>query len=154
MRRTRILPLVLLPLTLAACSSSDDPAGLEDGEGTLTAIVDGAPWNAQIRVATNNGFLFSLQGEANGIEISLSADQTRNTLPGTVDLTAGSTGAQLVEGSESWYAVGEGGGGTMTLEILTPSRAKGTFQFNAGPVANSASGGVRTIIDGQFDVTF
>lgn len=154
MRRLYMLPLVLLSLTSVACSSSDDPTDPGDPTGTLTAIVDGAPWNAQISVATNNGFLFALEGTADGVEIGLSADLTRNTLPGTVDLTQGSTGAQLAEGSEIWYAVGTGGSGTMTLEILTLSRARGTFQFVAGPLANSASGGARTIINGQFDVTF
>lgn len=148
--------VVALAATLAAagCSSGDDPTDPGGATGTLTATLDGEAWVAQVSVASNNGFIFGLEGTAEGVEIALSVNLTENTLPGTVDLTSGSTGAQITEGGEVWYAVGTGGSGTLTVEILTSSRAKGTFQFVAGPVANSASGGTRTIVNGQFDVSF
>lgn len=156
MRNRTPIALLLVALSTLACSSGDDPTGPGQTSGTFTATVDGAPWNGQIvpTATLNNGFTFSVQGVADGIEIGLSVNLTQNTVPGTVDLTAGSTGAQISEGSEVWYAVGLGGSGSMTIQTLTSDRATGTFAFVAGPVANSASGGVRTITNGSFDISF
>ncbi|NNF38575.1 MAG: hypothetical protein HKN71_07900 [Gemmatimonadetes bacterium] len=153
MRRSTLLPLLLVAF-LSACSSSDDPTGPGQQGGTFTATVDGAAWNGQLTGAVNNGFTFALEGTANGVEISLSVNLSQNVVPGTVDLTTGSTGAQVVEGGEIWYAVGQGGSGTLTIQTLTTTGATGTFEFVAGPVANSASGGTRSVTNGQFDVTF
>lgn len=147
--------MLFVALSTLACSS-DDPTGPGQTSGTFTATVDGVTWNGQIEATAtgNNGFTFSVQGVADNIEIGLSVNLTENNVPGTVDLTSGSTGAQLREGGEVWYAVGQGGSGTMTIQTLTPDRATGTFEFVAGPVANSASGGTRTITNGRFDISF
>ncbi len=145
--------LLLVALVAPGCSSGDDPAGPEDSGGTISATLDGAAWSADA-VATNNGFLFGLEGTADGVEIALSVNLTAETVPGTVDLTSGSTGAQVQEGSEVWYPVGFGGSGTLTISTLTAERATGTFEFVAVPLGGSASGGSRTVTNGSFDVRF
>lgn len=147
-----LLSLLLVAFVAPACSSSDDPAGPDDAGGTISATVDGAAWSADA-LAMNNGFLFGVEGTADGIRIALSVNLTEHTLPGTVDLRSGSTGAQIGEGGETWYAVGSGGSGTLTVQTLTAERATGTFSFTGAGVGGSATG-TRTIVNGSFDVRF
>lgn len=148
----------LLAFALAACSSSDSPMDPGEPGGTFTATVDGQPWTGQIQTArTNyNGFVFGVVGDADGIEIALSVNTSDpdNQVPGTVDLTAGSTGAEISEGGDTWYAVGFGGSGTMTINTLDTNGATGTFSFVAGPVGGSAPDGTRSITNGSFNLTF
>lgn len=151
MSKPKLLSVLLIAtLGASACSSSDDPTGPGDSSGTISATIDGVAWSADA-LGMNNGFVFGLEGTANGIRLAFSIDLTRNTVPGTVDLESGSTGAEIREGTETWYAVG--GSGTMTVQTLTDSRATGTFQMVAGPIGGSGTG-TRTIVNGTFDVTF
>lgn len=146
--------LLLIALLTPACSSSDDPAGPDVGTSTLTATVDGVTWSADVVLGVNNGFTLGIEGSAGGIEIAMSVNLVENTLPGTVDLTTGSTGASIQQGGETWYPVGPGGSGSLTVQTLTSDRATGTFQFVATPVGGSATGGARTVTAGSFDVRF
>ena len=145
-------------LSLTGCSSSDSPTDPTGGSGTFTATVDGQPWNGQIEATRTgyNGFVFGVVGEDGGIEIALTVDTSDpdNQAPATIDLTTGSTGAELSEGGNFWYAVGQGGSGTLVLNSLDANGATGTFSFVAGPVANSAPAGTRSITNGSFNLTF
>ncbi len=156
----RFVPLLAtLSLLLTACSSDDSPTDVGgDPSGTFTAMVDGQTWTGEIQALRTgyNGFVFGVVGLDGGIEIALSVDTSDpdNQAPGTVDLTTGSTGAQISEGGDIWYAVGQGGSGTLTLNSLDTNGASGTFSFVAGPVANSAPEGTRSISNGSFNLTF
>lgn len=156
----RFAPLLAsVSLLLVSCSSDDSPTDLiGDPSGTFTAVVDGQSWTGELQGLQTfyNGFIFSVVGVDGGIEIALSIDASDpdNQAPGTIDLTTGSTGAQISEGGDIWYAVGLGGSGTLNLNSLDANGAAGTFSFVAGPVANSAPDGTRSITNGSFNLTF
>lgn len=148
----------LLAFAVGACSSSDSPTDPTGVSGTFTATVDGQTWNGQIEATRTgyNGFTFGVVGEDGGVQIALTVDTSdpANQPPATIDLTTGSTGAEISEGGNFWYAVGSGGSGTLTLNSLDASGASGTFSFVAGPVANSAPASTRSITNGSFNLTF
>lgn len=153
-RITAFATLVLLGTI--ACSSSDSPTDPEETGGTFTATVDGQTWTGQIDALASyyNGFVLSLLGADGNTEIGLVV-QTSDpdiTLPGTVDLTDGSTGAQVEEGGVVWYAGAQGGSGTLTVTELTESRATGSFSFVAAMPNDSED--TRSVTNGTFDVRF
>jgi len=146
-----VLSLACVSLLVVACSSSDSVTDPNDRGGSFKATVDGQAWSTD---AFQGGLLgdnyFSLGGDDGGISIGL-AVVTDGT--GTYDLTDGDASGSITEGGQSWYAVGLGGNGTITLTTLSATHAKGTFSFDAGPVGNSGTG-VRKVTNGSFDVTY
>lgn len=153
-----IAPLALSVITLAAaCSAGDAPTDPEGSNDSFTATVDGRAWDGWIQESSTyyNGFTLSLLGVHNGIEIGLTVNVAHPdaTVPGTLDLTDGFTGAHVNEEEETWFPAGEGGSGTLTITELDTKGAQGTFSFVAGPLGSSGSG-IRTITGGRFDVSF
>lgn len=147
------LTSVCLLLVLAAGCSSDDGNGLTTpgtGSGSMAARVDGATWTARSITASYLGGMLSLSGTDGTYTISLAATVQG---PAVQDLTEGTGFGAIAEGASTWYAVGEGGTGTMSISALTSSGATGTFSFTAGPLPGG-TGGTRSITSGTFDVRF
>lgn len=148
----RLVALGLLSILAAGCSSDDgptDPGGSSSG-GAMSARIDGANWTAQSVTASYLGGVLSVSGTDGTSTINLSAAVQAT---GPQDLAAGSANGNVVIGSSTWYAVGQGGSGTMTVTSLSASGAAGTFAFTGGPLPGGATG-TRTITEGTFSVQY
>lgn len=148
----RILGTLAIALALTACKSdSPTDTNFDNGNGTYTAKVNGQTWSADVVEALYIGTVLSVSGSDNNVVITVSV-ATQGT--GTYDLSAGSAAGVVTEGSDSWYAVGLGGSGSVTITSLTSHSAKGTFQFTGGPVPGAGTTGTRSVTQGAFDVKF
>jgi Family of unknown function (DUF6252) len=147
----RIIGTLAIVLVLAACKSDSPTEAVVGAGGKLAAKVDGQAWTASAVVANYVGNVLGVSGNDDNINISVTATITG---PGTYDLTAGSAAGLITEGGEAWYAIGQGGSGSVTITSLDSRGAKGTFSFIAGKLPGVQSPSTRTVTQGSFDVAF
>jgi len=157
-RTIRSVALTTLVLFGAACGSDtgpNDPPPLANG--TMTARIDGSAWRASITiVATYQGGILAVAG---GDPVS---GGTRTigfaavvAAPGTFPIGGtGPANGLVTIGSSTWQAAAGTGSGSITVTAISATGARGTFQFNALPVAGTPATGTRAITEGSFDVTF
>ena len=153
MRKLSSSLVVTTLLVLSACEhDSTGPAKPENG--TMSAVVDGAAWNA-ISIATDSAAPSSIiiQG-SNGskrLVIAIPVDQGLGTQ------TVGSTTpvyAGLVSGPRSWLASRtQGGAGSITLTTVESRHIVGTFEFTLA-AHEGALPSERRVGSGRFDVKY
>lgn len=123
----------------------------------MSATVDGTAWTATIGVTgnyTNNVLSLNGTGQAGGNQIQLNFALPGTTGTGPIPLGTGNPATvSITINAQSWVASLVGGSGQVNLEILTSSRAKGTFTIN-GIGAGVTAGTTRSATNGQFDVRF
>jgi hypothetical protein len=145
------LTLVCSAATVLACS--DNGAG-PNGNGTVTAKIDGASWDASAEVqATYIAYVLAVGGldsQARAIVISVPSV----TATGTFSLAAGQPAfATVTFGAETWSSAITGGTGSVIVSTLTGSHAIGTFSFTA-PGSTSGATGTKVVTSGTFDVRY
>ena len=154
-----ILTAFAFIVLLAGCS--DDPASgnTNTSHGAMTAKVDGTAWDADnVTQATwENGVLGFGGAQINGgnnkqiIITGLVAE------PGNYAI-GGITGLQgnFSDGSGTSIRTFVATSGTLVVEELSESGAKGTFSFQAKEqnIGGSSGNETRSITDGTFDITF
>jgi hypothetical protein len=106
-----------------------------------------------------NGAVVSLGGSDNAVNLTDAQEisiATQATGPGTFPVGPGTgngaTGTLTVGRTQVWAANAVQGSGTITLTTLTISEASGTFSFNLVPAP--PAGGIKTIANGVFSITF
>ncbi len=136
--------------TLPTATSAPRPAA-------MTAQLNGAAWGSvsMYRATFQNQFLSITGFDTNATAVFLSVAQV--TGPGTfsLNLATGNGSSAIVANSsgQGWITALPGGSGSISITLLTPTRAVGTFSFEAVPSTGGASGAMRAT-NGQFDVTF
>jgi hypothetical protein len=162
--RTGVLVPAVTALALAGilgCGGSGPSAPSLGGGGLLSATINGTAWSSQPQLIQANSAQkeghYPIYGASpagsslNGMQLNLVGIQGPGTYPlGTAGGVSGGTVA-VNEGSAVWMTPINGAAGTVTITTLTSTRAVGTFQFVADPVAAGATG-PRTVANGQFDI--
>ena len=146
--------LALSALVMLCACDRDTTGPAKPNNGTMSAVVDGAAWNAT-SIATDSAAPSSIiiQG-SNGsqrlvVAIPLEQGPGTQTVGSTTPVFAG-----LVIGAQSWLASRtQGGSGSITLTTVAPGHIAGTFEFTL-----AAHDGVlpseRRVGSGQFDVKY
>ncbi|NNE44443.1 MAG: hypothetical protein HKN12_09555 [Gemmatimonadetes bacterium] len=119
--------------------------------GTMTATLDGAPWNASIVTANATGTFIAVgASDASGLAVGFNFDQTG---PGSYPIASGETTQALIATQAGvWNAGGVVGSGELVITVLTATRVAGTFTFTFdGPGLTPAT---RSLTAGSFDVEF
>lgn len=168
--RTRLRTAVVAAavVTVAACggnSTSPSPFGSPSGGGgvgapaaplgTVSFMLDGVQHAASRVTATYSGGILAVtateapQQTTLGFALTGSAAATYRIGP----LTRTNATLQVGDPARAWQAGSSVGSGSVTLTMLTPLLAVGTFTFSMEPVAGSGSTGTRVVTDGVFNVT-
>lgn len=153
MRRIPAVLALALALTAACGKSSTGPSTPVLVNGSFTAKVDGANFNAVTAAVSTSGNITSVgASNASGESIGFA---WQGTTPGTYSI------AQLaphngiyIAGSASWVASVVGGSGTITITTQTSSRVAGTFSFTMVPSSGTTASGNKNVTQGSFDLTF
>ena len=167
--RTRLrIAIVAAALVMgAACganSPSPSPFGPSSGGGsggppaplgTFAFVLDGVQHSASRVTATYSGGILAVtasegaQQTTLGFALTGSAAATYQIGP----LTRTNASLQVGDPARAWQAGSSVGSGSVTLTMLTPLLAVGTFTFSMEPVAGSGATGTRLVTDGVFNVT-
>jgi hypothetical protein len=148
-----------LLLAIGGCSSDATAPAVDLPNGSMSARIDGAQWNATALVhATRHQNILSIGGGGllGGQAVAIAI--TANPVTGTGTITFGpGVNANAVVGANqtaSWMASTTQGSGSFTITALDATRVTGTFAFNADAVGSSTATGTRTVTQGQFDILF
>ncbi|MCL4865550.1 MAG: hypothetical protein KJZ47_06620 [Gemmatimonadales bacterium] len=143
-----------------ACGGGGNTGPSGGGAGTMSASIDGAAWVAEaqfLQPITQQqkqghiplyGAKFLSTTSSQGIQLNLVGIPGPGTYPlGTSGGVSGGI-ASVFEGTSIWQTPLSGAAGSVTVSVLTPTRAAGTFQFTAAGISAS---GTRTVTNGKFD---
>ena len=154
--RLRSAGITLLLLAAAACKSSDATGPNNNNNnhpanGSMTAIIDGAAWNAALTVhASNTNGIIGVAGTdaAQTIAFALAANGTGTFSIGPLN----PENAELTTtGGIVFTAAGNVGSGSVTITSLTSTAVAGTFTFTMG----KSGGGVnKSVTNGAFNIRF
>lgn len=139
-----------MALVVAACGSDDGPYPPGPGNNvTMSATIDGVPWQAYLGVATSDTVVSSVSVQA----FSKASYRTFyfNTPPQTGSYTIGDHGGisfNITAIDNLWSATT----GVLTIALATPQGLSGTFDFVADDGFDRSK--VITVTDGEFTVTF
>lgn len=159
-RKIFILTLTLSVFILAQCSKKSDDNGTnpDTAGGSVTAKIDGKSWSASEVVATRNGNILTVTGQAfpggTGSE-QLQIIITNITAAGDFTLSfIGNTGRFSMGDASNitTYLTLDQNAGTAKVTKIDDKGAKGTFSFNAKNANNQAE--VKKVTEGSFDVVF
>ena len=164
MRARTFLPIVLL-LAVACGGSSTEPSN-SSGSGstgstgsTLTATIDGAPWNptqvtARLSLTTPGYLQVDTTDPALNLFSFAAGPSTGTFGTGTYAVGSSPTNASYVlpGGTTIWTAAAARGSGSVTISSYSAANktARGTFSF----VLVNGAGGTKTVTNGNFNVTF
>jgi len=123
--------------------------------GTVAFMLDGVQHAASRVAATYSGAILAVTATEAAQQTTLGF-----TLTGTAaatyrigPLTTTNATLQVGDPARAWRAGSSVGSGSVTLTMLTPLLAVGTFTFSMEPVAGSGATGTRLVTDGVFNVT-
>lgn len=153
MRVLRMAAAAALALTLACGSGSTTGPSQTLTNGTFTARVDGASFNASFAVVAVAGSIISI-GASNAAGQSLGfawVDAGAATYP--ISQTAPTNGSYSF-GASGWGAGVAGGSGSITITSRTANRVVGTFSFVMVATPNTSATGTKNVTQGSFDLTF
>jgi len=149
----RLLQVLLACAAAPVLACSDNGAG-PNGNGTVTAKIDGASWEATAEVqATYISFVLSIGGlDSQARQIVISIPNVEVT--GTFSFAGAQAAVGVVTfGAQSWSTAIAGGGGTVTISTLSGSHAVGVFNFTA-PASTGGATGTKSVTSGTFDVRY
>lgn len=147
MMRVMSVRYLVLVLGLAACSTDDS-----QGDGTMTASINGVVWRASKVTATRTETSLSVGGQSTPYPI-VTLGGTGVTGPGTYRVTdevfAAASADFTVLDSHGFVLTQSGGGsGALVITSWSDARATGSFSFTAGQGTGLHS------VSGNFSVTF
>jgi hypothetical protein len=148
-----------LLFVLAACESDASGPDVSLPNGSMSARIDGALWQATVLVHANrhqNILTVGGGGTMDGKPVAIAITTIGLTGPGTVTFGPGvHSGASVGEAqTASWSARNDQGSGSVTVTFLDDTRVAGTFAFDAVADAASAATGTRKVTEGKFDIRF
>lgn len=147
--------MVAAVVGLAACGSSDSTGpGGNNGNGDMSAKIDGASWTSSLSAqVVRSGSIISLAG-ANGGGKTIIAFAWVDAGLGTYTVSGTSpANASLTDNQQHWIADIVGGSGAITVTALDATHVAGTFQFTMTASGGGATG-TRNVTNGQFDIKF
>lgn len=157
-----LLILSFFVLTLVSCSKDSDTTGGNNNNNnngtnnapkdTMIVTVDGTAYTFTAAGATNGGITTVAGGDASGRTVGFNLQNI--TGPGTysVGLTGGVTLTySYMNGSESiaYSTLVLSGGGTVTVQELTDSTCKATFNGTVTKISGSGGAGSAVITNGS-----
>lgn len=156
--RYSVLAATLLFMA-AGCDSGSTGPDLDLLSGSMSARIDGQPWQATVLVHANrtqNVVSFGGGGTMGGKAVAIAITTIGVTGPATITFGPGvHSGAVLGEDqTSSWSAGNDRGSGTVTITTLDDTRIAGTFVFEAVADASGAATGSRSVTEGKFDIPF
>jgi hypothetical protein len=162
MRRILTLLLAFCTLLAVGCGSDDSPTGNTTGNGSVTAKVNGGNWSATNISGTYSGTDPNKVLAIGASEISGSMNRQFNITAivsgtGTYQFTLlGPNSVMYSEGSGAGITTYRATGGSLVVDEVSASGAKGTFTCEAQEQILGGGQGSRTvsITEGKFDVTF
>jgi len=136
----------MVVLGLAACSTEDT-----QGNGTMTATINGVAWRASNVTGTRTGTTISVRGQSEPYPV-VTIDGTGVVGPGTYPVTnntfpAVGAGFTVLD-RNGFVLTGLGGTGALVITSWSEAQADGSFSFTAGQGSNVYS------VGGAFTVTF
>jgi hypothetical protein len=140
-------------VALGCSSNSGNNSGTSDA--FISASVNGVTFTATTGLQAHSG--------SNALVFSgFDANQTQEILvtvtgvtgTGTYQLTGTSVAEYTTGGLPQWSSGSSGGSGTVTVNSLTATGAKGTFSFVGGAVGGTGATGSKSVSSGTFNVTF
>ncbi len=149
----RVLRLTFACSAATVLACSDNGAG-PNGNGTISATIDGASWTASAEVqATYIAYVLAIGGlDSQARSIVISIPNVMGT--GSFALAAGQPAyATVTFGTQTWSTALTGGTGSVTLSTLSGSHAIGTFSFTA-PANTGGATGTKVVTSGTFDVRY
>lgn len=156
--------ILLVAAAVAACGSSTEP-GPSGGGDTMTASIDGAPFEA-VLVEVRHGAPDTISVVGTTATTSSPVTQVSFALndvtgPGTytVDASALPTNLALVTITagglpSQWSTTQSAGPGSVTITSLTATGATGTFQFIAEADPGTSASGQVSVTSGTFSISF
>ena len=168
--RTRLRTAIVAAaiVTAAACggnSTSPSPFASSSGGGsgggppvpvgTVAFMLDGVQHSASRVTATYSGGVLAVAATEAAQQTTL-AFALAGTTAATYQigpLTTTNATLQVGDPARTWQAGSSGGSGSVTLTMLTPLLAVGTFTFSMEPVGGSGATGTRLVTGGVFNVT-
>jgi len=148
-RATVLLATTALSLLLSSCT--EDIVG-DDlfGTGTMTATIDGQPWEATSIIAVRTNLAATVSGvDSDGVTVRLFFEPGPSDSYPVDENTPNEL--SVTDGGVTWSASETGGSGTITLSTLTAARGVGTFSFTALVVGGSGAP-QRAVTAGAFDI--
>ncbi len=158
MQRFKLFQMLFLSLFVigftAGCDDDDD--GNNNDSGGMVATVNGTTYNFDTGQSSYNGTIMAIAGA----DINVSAGTNRQLNITILNPAVGSYNvAQLSVGSQALYSEGSTGqvstwigvSGTITIDEISTSGAKGTFSFTG---ENQQDATTRVISNGSFDFDF
>jgi hypothetical protein len=142
----------------AACgggsSKATGPTTPGTGNRTMSARIDGATWTAtNVAASGANGTLIVSGARGTDAAVSITASLIQGTGTQAMGRNSIALGAVTI-GNTQWAAGNLLGSGSVTLTLVTATRAVGTFAFTAPAVSASTFPATKTVTSGAFDVTF
>jgi len=136
----------MVALGLAACSTEDT-----QGNGTMTATINGVPWRASEVTGTRTETTISVGGQSAPYPV-VGIDGTGVVGPGRYPVTdnifAPAQAGFSVLDHTGFALTGLGGTGALVITSWSDAQAAGTFTFTAGQASGLHS------VSGAFTVTF
>jgi hypothetical protein len=130
--------------------------GAEDSMGTMTADVDGEPYEACIVVGSHDSGTFTVTGQyfEGGINpVQLQVVVNQDAAVGTFNLGDTQGQGRYTYGVDETYVTAlDTATGTVEITAIDDTAATGTFSFDA--VAGSDGDATVSVTNGAFDVTF
>jgi hypothetical protein len=146
-------------LAVAAACGGDSgnataPKNPGTGNRTMWARIDGATWTAtNIAASGANGTLIVSGARGTDAVVTITASLVQGTGTQAMGRNSVALGSVTI-GNTQWAAGNLLGSGSVTLTLVTATRAVGTFAFTAPAVSASTSPATKTVTQGAFDVTF
>ena len=155
----RYLLQVLLAVLLGTAACGGGGGGPVSPNGSMSAKIDGASWNAiAVQAVYGSNHILSFAGSDVANPSRAIGGATLANGPGTYPITSlNPTGANasLTIGPAVWMATGAGSGtGTITINTLTATTASGTFSFHGVAAQGTSATGTKEITEGAFNVKF
>jgi len=148
-------PNATSPSPFGSSSGGGTGGGTPAPIGTVAFMLDGVQHAASRVAATYSGAILAVtateaaQQTTLGFTLTGTAAATYRVGP----LTTTNATLQVGDPARAWRAGSSVGSGSVTLTMLTPLLAVGTFTFSVEPVGGSGATGTRLVTDGVFNVT-
>ena len=151
---TRLFTTLMLSAVLFSCKKDDNNNNAALGNGTMTAKVDGASFNASLAVqATKTSGILSFAGTGSDGQINVAIPSYTGPATYTIGAPSAVTATYALTSSPftAYTASLVLGSGSIVITSETGGYVEGTFSFTA----SNASGGAtvsKTITDGAFRI--
>lgn len=161
MKRLSILAALVVTTACGGSNSTTSPSGggQASGKGTVTATIDGVPYQGTVTSATlQSSGLLNIASNSSDLTrfvtfaVQPAAVGTFSGASSAVQLNVITMNNNTVVGS--WLTSLNFGSGSLTITSLSSTGVSGTFAFTAVPVTASTPSGNKVVTNGTFTATF